>query len=161
VFCSWFAGIGGSVPSVHERQPGLAPFGSRRQTGTTGASALRLTKTKGELGIRKYGIWNFSLAYGLVALILTRRVSEGFCGIVRPSLTRRVVLFPLPAANLLRQLADTLRVRRTAFGLLLGHRLAARVYGYSIVWQKPVDYQTKSRYWLSQGEGELLLGRDS
>ena len=37
--------------------------------------------------------------HGHVALIPTRRVSEGFCGIVRPSLTLRVVMFPLPAAN--------------------------------------------------------------
>jgi hypothetical protein len=41
----------------------------------------------------------------LVALIPTRRVSEGFCGIVRPSLTRRAGMFPLPAANQLNQQA--------------------------------------------------------
>ncbi len=29
-------------------------------------------------------------------LIPTRRVSEGFCGIARPSLTLRVVMFPSP-----------------------------------------------------------------
>ena len=46
----------------------------------------------------------------LVALIPTRRVSEGFCGIVRPSLTRRAGMFPLPAANQLNQQAVTLRV---------------------------------------------------
>jgi hypothetical protein len=51
-----------------------------------------------------------SLAYLLVALIPTRRVSEGFCGIVRPSLTLRVVMFHLPAANRLNQQAVTLRV---------------------------------------------------
>ena len=51
-----------------------------------------------------------SLAHELVALILTRRVSEGFCGIVRPSLTRRVVMYPSPAANPLNQQVVTLRV---------------------------------------------------
>jgi len=40
----------------------------------------------------------------------TRRVSEGFCGIVHPSLTLRVMMFPLPAAKLLKQQALTLRV---------------------------------------------------
>jgi hypothetical protein len=55
-----------------------------------------------------------SLAYGLVALIPTRRVSEGFCEIVGPSLTLRVVMFPLPAAKLLNQQAVTLRVRINA-----------------------------------------------
>jgi hypothetical protein len=53
------------------------------------------------------------LAHRLVALIPTRRVSEGFCGIVRPSLTLRVVMFPLPAANPLKQQALTLRVGMT------------------------------------------------
>jgi hypothetical protein len=46
-----------------------------------------------------------SLAHRLVPLIPTRRVSEGVCGILRPSLTLRVGLFPLPAANLLNQQA--------------------------------------------------------
>jgi len=41
----------------------------------------------------------------LFAMIPTRRVSEGFCRIVRPSLTRRVVMFPLSATILLKQQA--------------------------------------------------------
>jgi hypothetical protein len=47
---------------------------------------------------RKRGILSdsTSLAYGVVDLILTRRVSEGFCRILRPSLTRRVVIRTRP-----------------------------------------------------------------
>ncbi len=57
------------------------------------------------------------IAQRLVASIPTRCVSEGFSGIVRPSLTLRVGMFPLPAANLLSQQAVTLRV---GIKLLLG-----------------------------------------
>jgi hypothetical protein len=51
-----------------------------------------------------------SLAHWLVGLIPTRRVSEGRAILQNPSLTRRVGMFPLPAANLLEQQAVTLRV---------------------------------------------------
>ena len=43
--------------------------------------------------------WIVSLLGRLVALITTRRVSEGFCGVVRPSLTLRVVKFLLAAGK--------------------------------------------------------------
>ena len=66
---------------------------------------------------------------GVAALFPTRRVSEGFYGIVRPSLTRRVVMFP----NLLKQQARergtgnpslTLRVKFKSSGSNGGRMLA-------------------------------------